>query len=83
MTIGLPDRAGIRACLRQDPFRALARRAPSRAICVYIELLVEVALRAVALAESMSDSLVALDLNPVVLGPEGAMVLDAKVYVRE
>ena len=82
MTIGLPDRAGIRACLdRTRSGRWLTSTLASR--LVYVELLVEVALRAVALAESMSDSLVALDLNPVVLGPEGAMVLDAKVYVRE
>ena len=76
-----PPRASGRASTRTRSGRWLTSTLASR--LVYVELLVEVALRAVALAESMSDSLVALDLNPVVLGPEGAMVLDAKVYVRE
>jgi hypothetical protein len=50
---------------------------------VDLDLLVEVALQTAALAEGMKDSLVAIDLNPVVIGPWGAMVIDAKVRVTK
>jgi len=82
MRIGLPDRAAIRACLAETRSgRWLTSSLASRLLD--LDLLVDVALKAVALAETMSGSLVALDLNPVVLGPAGAMVIDAKLHVRE
>ena len=80
--IGLPDRAAIVDCFKETRCgRWLASSLGSHLLD--IGALVDVARKAVALAEAMSDSLVALDLNPVVLGPGGATVVDAKVHLRE
>jgi acyl-CoA synthetase (NDP forming) len=80
MRIGLPDRAAVQRCIRETSAgRWLMSSLGSR--LVDLDLLVDVALQAAALAEGMKDSLVALDLNPVVIGPSGAMVIDAKVHV--
>jgi hypothetical protein len=82
MRIGLPDRAAIRGCIRRTRSgRWLMSSLGSR--LVDLDLLVELAQKAVALASKMQGSLVALDLNPVVLGPSGAMVVDAKVHIRQ
>jgi acyl-CoA synthetase (NDP forming) len=82
MTIGLPDRAGIERCIGQTRVGRWLTSSLGSPL-VDLDLLVDVALRATALAQAMKDSLVALDLNPVVIGPSGAMVIDAKVHVTK
>jgi hypothetical protein len=49
---------------------------------VDVELLVDIALKAVTVALDMSERFAALDINPVVIGPWGATVVDAKLHVR-
>lgn len=81
MTIGFPDRRRIKACLAETSCgRWLLGSLGSR--LVDLELLVDISLKAVELAQEMSDSFAALDINPVVLGPFGASVVDAKLHVR-
>lgn len=81
MTIGFPDRRRVKACLADTNCgRWVLGSLGSRLID--IEILVDIALKAVAVARNMSDSFAALDLNPVVTGPWGATVVDAKLHVR-
>jgi len=80
MNIGLPDHAAVLRCIGQTRAGRWLTSSLGNGL-VDLDLLVDVALRAVALARGMQDSLVALDLNPVVIGPSGAMVIDAKVHV--
>ncbi len=82
MTIGLPGRAEIERCIGQTRAGRWLTGSLGSPL-VDLDLLVDVALPATALAEGMKDSLVALDLNPVVVGPSGAMVIDAKVCVAK
>jgi len=82
MKIGLPDRVAIRRCIKETRSGRWLM-SPLGGRLVDLELLVDVAHKAVALAERLQGPLVALDLNPVVLGPSGAMVVDAKVHMRK
>ena len=47
-----------------------------------LRALVEVVMRVQRLAVDFADTLVELDLNPVVAGPTGAVALDALVVTR-
>ncbi len=81
MTIGFPDRRRVRACLAETGCgRWVLGSLGSR--LVDTELLVDIALKAVTVARDMSESFAALDINPVVIGPWGATVVDAKLHVR-
>ncbi len=81
MAIGFPDRDQVKACLAETVCgRWVLGSLGSR--LVNTELLVDIALRAVTVARDMSESFAALDLNPVVVGPWGAAVVDAKLHVR-
>jgi acyl-CoA synthetase (NDP forming) len=82
ISLGLPDRGAIRRCIGETVAgHWLQSSLGSR--MVDLGLLEDVALKASALARKMTDSLIALDLNPVVLSPSGATVIDAKVHVRK
>jgi len=81
MTIGFPDRRRVKACLAETGCgRWVLGSLGSRLIDT--ELLVDIALKAVTVARDMSESFAALDLNPVVIGPWGVTVIDAKLHVR-
>jgi acyl-CoA synthetase (NDP forming) len=60
------------------PLLAGARGRPE----VDLRALVDVVMRVQRLAVDFADSLVELDLNPVVAGPSGAVALDALVVTR-
>ena len=81
MTLGFPDRRRIKACLAETGCgRWLLGSLGSR--LVDTELLVDIALKAVTVARDMSESFAALDFNPVVIGPWGAAVVDAKLHLK-
>jgi succinyl-CoA synthetase beta subunit len=81
MTIGFPDRRRVKACLAETGCgRWVLGSLGSR--LVDTELLVDIALKAVTVARDMSESFAALDINPVVIGPWGGAVVDAKLRVR-
>ena len=81
MAIGFPDRRRVKACLAETGCgRWLLGSLGSR--LVNTELLVDIALKAVTVARDMSESFAALDFNPVVIGPWGAAVVDAKLHVK-
>jgi acyl-CoA synthetase (NDP forming) len=81
MAIGLPERDAIWRCIGETRIgRWLLSSLGSD--LVNLEELVDVAVKAAELAREKGGSLVALDLNPVVVGPLGAVVVDAKVHMR-
>jgi acyl-CoA synthetase (NDP forming) len=81
MTIGLPDRDAIWRCLGETHIGRWLISSLGSAL-VDLEKLVDVAEKAVDVVRKSGGSLVALDLNPVVLGPTGAVVVDAKLHAK-